>query len=171
MNWKLTTWAAEVLSRLRSIAIDDMDRLSALMNKTVLAAAPQDIPFNAPAAPPAAVEPFLGWPDFLPEDDLSGGPQFAVNYDALWHPRLEDYRYDFHTTDKLSNLWLTQFASRAVVDLERMRDDLRSTYVDARNKGVLYQLSQEQEVLYEPEGDRRTQALARTTNAFHVHDF
>lgn len=157
-----------------------MDRLAKLMSQTVLAPNPYTIPFNFPTLLPY-VDAF---PDVEPEEqeeqgeeDGEGGVKmdepgpaaiFTINYYALWHP-IGNPRYT-DSTDRLASTWLGQIASRDVAELARIRHDLAAVYIDARNKGVIYQLSQEQEVLYEPEGDRRAAALASTTMAFHVLD-
>lgn len=89
-----------------------------------------------------------------------------INYYATWHPRSDDERRT--NSDQLEVRWFAQLGSRGDAELKMIQDELTTVYIDARNKGLLYQLCQEKEVLWEPEGERRSEALAQTTRPFDV---
>jgi hypothetical protein len=192
---KANDTVASILSRLAWITILDpiwaamdqsIDDLSELMNHTALAVNPYTSPFNFPNAFPlqpaaaapaidsqvlqnlgAGMEPFPA-ADLQHEQERDAPEQgVTINYHALWHPPESDPRVN-QLTDRLFSYWMEQILTRDVQNMAALRNACQTVYVGARNRGVLYQLSLEQEVLYEPEGESRSVALDRTTMGFVV---
>ena len=143
----------------------EMDGLATLMNQTLLAPDPCLIPFpfsvEVEGTDPAGGGRHYHRPDFPPDTILS--------YDVLWHPRNDDPRKK-ETDDHLAGLLYEQIISRTTAELQEMKDELSTVFVNGRNKGLLYQLCAEKEILWEPQGERRSIALARTTRGLQTMD-
>ena len=115
----------------------------------------------------AGIEPFPA--EDLQHEKEGDAPEqgFTINYHALWHPPESDPRVN-QLTDRLFSYWMEQILTRDIQNIPALRNACQTIYVGARNRGVLYQLSLEQKVLYEPEGESRTAALDRMTMEFVV---
>jgi len=169
----------------------DVDNIATAFAGTSIAPSKYNSPYNFPTDPPAAPvsqyrsspftpghapsnNPFAGFARIAPLRPIQQtvqqlnrravAPREVINYHALWHPR-DAWGGPDSNFDRLFTHWQKQMALGLLERDLTLRNNLDYVYVNARQRGILHQLNEEKEVLWEPEGRDRLRKLERTTAA------